>query len=218
LGQWPRRSEAWTIAAARITQTIETQGEAVMFAKILSRYWWMTLLRGVLWLLFGAMLFAQPGISIAALAFAFGLFVLADGIGNVVTAFGGRDQHDHWWVLLIVGLLGIGIGLLSVLNPGLTALALLFYIAIWAIAAGVLQVVAAIRLRQEIEGEVWLILGGLASVAFGALAIARPGAGALSILWLIGAYAIVYGLVLVVLAFKARGFATRLAGTLKARA
>ncbi len=189
-----------------------------MFAKILSRYWWMTLIRGLLWVLFGIVLFVEPGLSLVTLATVFGLFVLADGIGNIVTAIGGRDQHEHWWLLLIVGLCGIGIGLLSVFNPALTALALLFYIAIWAIVTGVLQVVAAIRLRQEIEGEFWLILGGLASIAFGVLAIARPGAGALSVLWLIGAFAIVYGVLQVGLALRARGFAMKIAGVLKARA
>lgn len=188
-----------------------------MFAKILSQYWWMALLRGVLWILFGVLVFLQPGISATALAVLFGLFVLADGIGNVVTAVGGRSQHEHWWVLLIIGFLGIGVGLLSVCNPGLTALALLYYIAIWAIATGVLQVIAAIRLRREIEGELWLILGGLASVVFGVLAMARPGAGVLSLLWLVGAYAIAFGVVTVALAFKARGFATRIAGALRSR-
>ncbi len=187
-----------------------------MLARILSQYWWVGLLRGVLWIVFGVLVFRQPGISAAALAFLFGIFVLADGVGNVVTAFGGRAQHEHWWVLLLIGLLGIGIGLLSISNPGLTAIALLFYIAIWAIAAGVLQVVAAIRLRHEIEGEFWLILGGLASVAFGAFAIARPGAGVLSLLWLLGGFAIVYGAVVVALALKARGFARRIAGSPKA--
>jgi uncharacterized membrane protein HdeD (DUF308 family) len=189
-----------------------------MFAKILSRYWWMTLLRGVLWVLFGIVVFTRPGITLAALTLLFGAFVLADGVGNVVTAFGGRQEHENWWVLLLVGLLGICVGLLSLMNPGLTALALLFYIAIWAISTGVLQIVAAIRLRREIEGEFWLILGGLASVAFGLLVVARPGAGALSVLWLIGTYAIVLGIALVLLSLKARGFAARLAGALKARA
>jgi uncharacterized membrane protein HdeD (DUF308 family) len=189
-----------------------------MFAKILSRYWWMTLIRGFLWILFGIVLFVEPGISFVTLALIFGLFVLADGIGNFVSAVGGRDQHEYWWLLLIVGLCGIGIGLLSIFNPALTALALLFYIAIWAIVTGLLQVVAAIRLRQEIEGEFWLILGGLASVAFGVLVVARPGVGALSVLWLIGAFAIVYGILQIGLALRARGFAMKIAGALKARA
>ena len=189
-----------------------------MFAKILSRYWWMTLIRGFLWILFGIVLFVEPGLSLVTLALIFGLFVLADGIGNIVSAVGGRDQHEYWWLLLIVGLCGIGIGLLSIFNPALTALALLFYIAIWAIVTGVLQVVAALRLRQEIEGEFWLILGGLASIAFGVLVVARPGVGALSVLWLIGAFAIVYGILQIGLALRARGFVMKIAGALKARA
>lgn len=189
-----------------------------MFARILSQYWWLALLRGLLWLTFGILVFRQPGITAAALAVLFGFFVLADGIGNVVTAIGGRSQNAHWWVLLIIGVLGIGIGLLSVFNPGLTAIALLYYIAIWAIATGVLQVVAAFRLRREIEGEFWLILGGLASIAFGVVAMARPGLGILSLLWLLGAYAIVYGVVMIALAFKARGFAAKVAGALRSRA
>jgi uncharacterized membrane protein HdeD (DUF308 family) len=180
-----------------------------MFANILSRYWWMTLLRGVIWLLFGIALFAQPGITLVALTLLFGAFVLIDGIGNIVSAIGGRKQHDHWWVLLLVGLCGVAVGVLTFYSPGLTALALLFYIAIWAIVTGVLAIIAAIRLRKEIQGELWLILSGVASVAFGVLAIARPGAGALSVLWLIGAYAIVFGIILIIFAFRARGFVKR---------
>ena len=129
-----------------------------MFAKILSRYWWMTLVRGLLWIVFGVVLFVEPGLSLVTLATIFGLFVLVDGV------------------------------------------------------------VAAIRLRQEIEGEFWLILSGLASVAFGVLAIARPGAGALSVLWLIGAFAIVYSVLQIGLAVRARGFAMKIAGALKSRA
>ena len=112
----------------------------------------------------------------------------------------------NWWVRLLEGLVGVGVGFLTFFAPGVTALALLFYIAIWAIATGVLETVAAIRLRKEIEGERLLLLGGLASAMFGVLLIARPGAGALALLWLIAAYAVVFGVVLVVLAFKARGF------------
>jgi uncharacterized membrane protein HdeD (DUF308 family) len=177
-----------------------------MFANILSQYWWMTLLRGAIWILFGVVLFARPGISLVALTLFFGAFVLVDGVGNIVAALGGRKTHEHWWVLLLIGLVGIGVGLLTFYSPGLTALALLFYIAIWAIATGLLAIIGAIRLRKEIEGEFWLILSGIASVAFGVLAIARPGAGALSIVWLIGGYAIAFGVILILFAFKARGF------------
>jgi uncharacterized membrane protein HdeD (DUF308 family) len=186
-----------------------------MFADILSRFWWMALLRGALWIVFGVVLYLQPAISIATLTLLFGLFVLADGIGNTVTAIGGRRQHDDWWVLLLTGLLGIGVGLLSLYNPMLTALALLFYIAIWAIATGMLQVVAAIRLRKEIQGEFWLILGGVASVTFGVLAMLNPVAGKLTVLWLIAGFAIVYGSVVILLALKARRFAGRVREAVK---
>ncbi|MGH9460991.1 MAG: HdeD family acid-resistance protein [Vicinamibacteria bacterium] len=180
-----------------------------MLSTILSRYWWMTLIRGAIAILFGIMLFVWPQISLVSLVLVFGAFALADGVANVVTAIGGRQEHESWWVLLLAGLAGIGIGVLTFFNPAVTALALLFYIAIWAIATGLLEIVAAIRLRKEIEGEFWLALSGLASVAFGMILVARPGAGALAVLWLIGAYAIAFGAMLLVLAFKARGFVKR---------
>jgi uncharacterized membrane protein HdeD (DUF308 family) len=119
-------------------------------------------------------------------------------------------------VLLLEGLLGIGVGALTVFNPAVTALVLLFYIAIWAIATGVLEIVIAIRLRKEIEGEWTLVLAGLASVAFGVLVMARPGSGALAVLWLIGSYAIVFGLLFVLLAFKVRGAAKKIEARLSA--
>lgn len=177
-----------------------------MFAQILSRYWWMILLRGIVAVLFGVMVFAQPGITLVSLVFVFACFAIFDGLTNVVTALGGRREHDHWWVLLLAGIAGMLIGILTFVSPGITALALLFYIALWAIATGLMQIVAAVRLRKEIEGEFWLGLAGAASVLFGLLLITRPAAGALAVLWLIGSYAVAYGVILLVLAFKARAF------------
>jgi len=176
-----------------------------MFSNILSRYWWMTLLRGVISILFGIAIFAQPGISLVTLTLIFGVFALIDGVGNVVSAIGGRNENENWWILLLAGLAGIGVGILTFFNPGITALALLFYVAAWAIATGLLEIVAAIRLRKEIEGEIWLILAGLLSVAFGVMLMARPGLGALSVLWLIAGYAIAFGVILIALAFRTRG-------------
>jgi uncharacterized membrane protein HdeD (DUF308 family) len=175
-------------------------------AGILFRNWWVLLLRGLAAIAFGALVWFQPGISLAALVLLFGAYSMADGILGVWTAIAGRKEHEHWWLLLLEGLLGIGVGVLTFLVPGITALALLFYIAVWAIATGVLEIVAAIRLRKEIEGEWLLILSGLASVVFGVLLMAQPGVGALAVLWLIATYAIVFGVLLVILAFKARSF------------
>jgi uncharacterized membrane protein HdeD (DUF308 family) len=180
-------------------------------AGILSRNWWVLLLRGVVAILFGAMTYLQPGISIASLVLLFGAYSMADGILGAYTAIAGRKEREHWWVLLLEGFVGIGIGILTLFAPGVTALALLFYIAVWAISTGLLEIVAAVRLRKEIEGEWLLVLGGLASVVFGVLLLANPGAGALTVVWLIGAYAIAFGVVLCLLAFKARSFGKNLA-------
>jgi uncharacterized membrane protein HdeD (DUF308 family) len=186
-----------------------------VFANILSRYWWMTLLRGVIWIAFGVMLFTQPGVSLATLMLFFGAFVLADGIGTVITAFGGRGEHENWWVLLLAGLAGIGVGLLTFYNPAITALTLQLLIAMWAVSTGLLQIVAAIRLRKEIQGEFWLVAAGLLSVAFGVLLVARPVAGALAVLWFIGGYAVVFGVTLIALALRVRGFAKRAGAAIK---
>jgi len=176
---------------------------------ILSRNWWVLLLRGLAAIAFGILAWLQPGISLAALVLLFGTYIMADGILGVWTAIAGRKEREHWWVLLLWGLVGIGVGTLTFLAPGITALALLFYIAVWAITTGVLEIVAAIHLRKEIKGEWLLVLGGLASVVFGCLLLVQPGVGALALLWLIATYAVVFGVLLVMLAFKMRAFGSQ---------
>jgi uncharacterized membrane protein HdeD (DUF308 family) len=123
---------------------------ALNLAAILARHWWVLLLRGVVAILFGVLSFASPGISLASLVLLFGAFCLADGLMAAWTALSNRKQKENGWLLLIGGLLGIGVGLLTIFQPALTGMALLFYIAVWAIATGVVQVLTAIRLRQEI--------------------------------------------------------------------
>ncbi len=173
---------------------------------ILSRNWWVLLLRGLAAIAFGILTWLLPGISLATLVLLFGAYILVDGILGSWTAIAGRKEHEHWGVLLLWGLIGIGVGILTFLVPGITALALLFYIAIWAIATGVLEIVAAIRLRKEIKNEWLLVFGGLVSVVFGAILMARPVVGALALLWLIATFAVLFGLLLVLLAFKVRTF------------
>ncbi|HUL68401.1 MAG TPA: HdeD family acid-resistance protein [Burkholderiaceae bacterium] len=178
-------------------------------ASILSRNWWVLLLRGLAAIAFGVLAWYLPGASLAALVLLFGVYALADGILGAWTAISGRKEHDDWWVLLLWALVGIGAGILTFVAPGITALALVFYIAVWSIATGVLEIVAAIRLRKEITGEWMLVLAGIISVVFGILLLAQPGAGALALVWLIATYAVIFGIVLVILAFKVRGFAGR---------
>ena len=183
---------------------------ALNLAAVLARNWWVLLLRGVVAILFGGLTFGWPGMSLAALVLLFGGFCLADGLMAAWTALSNRKQQENGWLLLIGGLLGIGVGLLTLFQPAVTGLALLFYIAIWAVATGVVQVLTAIRLRQEIANEWTLVLAGIASVALGALLMARPGAGALAVLWLIASYAIVFGILLVALALRVRSVARRI--------
>lgn len=180
-------------------------------AHILHRGWWLLLLRGIAAIAFGLLTWFQPGISLAALVLLFGAYSFADGILGAWTAIAGRAHNEYWGMLLLRGLLGIGIGILTFVEPGVVALALLFYIALWAIATGVLEIGVAIRLRREIEGEWMLILSGLVSVVFGVVLIARPGGGALALLWLIASFAVLLGVLLVLLALKARGFARTVA-------
>jgi len=182
------------------------------FTNALSRTWWALLLRGVVAIIFGVFAFTHPGLSINTLALLFGTYVLFDGIGGVITAISGRTENEHWIVLLLWSLVSVAVGLITIFAPSITTFVLLFYIAIWAIATGVLQVVAAVRVRKEIEGEWRLIAGGLISVAVGLVLLARPAVGALAFIWLIGAYAFVFGVLLVVLAFKVRALRNRVEG------
>lgn len=173
-------------------------------AAALGRNWWLLLLRGLVAIVFALLTWAQPGVSLAALVLVFGIYVLADGLLGVWSAIAKRRDNRHWWVLLLWGLVGIVVGVMTFIMPGITGLVLLMYIAAWAVITGVLQIVAAIRLRKEIKGEWLMILSGLVSVAFGVLLFLQPGAGALAVAWIIAAYAFIFGVLMVLLAFKVR--------------
>jgi uncharacterized membrane protein HdeD (DUF308 family) len=171
----------------------------------LSRHWWTLALRGIASLIFGLIALAWPGITLSALIIVFGVFALANGFVHAVAAARAIDTDGSWWALLAESLPSIGAGVVALVWPGLTALALLYLIAVWAIATGVLELAAAIRLRQEVQGESLLALGGIASIAFGVVAAIFPGDGALALIWLIGIYAIVFGGVLIALSLRLRG-------------
>ena len=173
-------------------------------ASILARNWWILLLRGLMAIGFGCFAWLQPGISITALVLLFGAYTLSDGILAAGVAIAEHKQREHWWVLLLEGLVGAGAGILTIVAPGITALALLFYIAVWAIGTGILKIVLAIRLRQEIQGEWRLAISGLASVILGFVLMLRPAQGAISLLWFISSCAVLFGITLVLLAFKVR--------------
>ncbi|KKD58986.1 membrane protein [Grimontia sp. AD028] len=172
----------------------------------LSRNWWVLLLRGIASIIFGFMLWTLPTEeSVETLILVFGIFAFVDGALQVWTAIMERKERDNWVVLMLWGVVGIAAGIMTFTVPGLTAVALLFYIAIWAIAKGVLEIIAAIRLRKEIAGEWLLILGGVISILFGGFLMSNPAAGATALIWVIAMYAFIFGVLFVALSFKLKG-------------
>ena len=170
----------------------------------LRRNWGWILVRGIAAVMFGVLALVLPGITLAALVLLWGAYALADGIIALIAAFRIRDRGKPFWALLVVGILGIAAGILTFIWPGMTAIVLLAFIAAWSLVMGIFQIIAAVRLRKSIENEWLLGLSGLLSVIFGVLMLINPGAGALAVIWVIGAYAIVFGVLLIALGLKLR--------------
>jgi len=170
----------------------------------LGRNWGWIVVRGVAAVIFGVLALVLPGITLAALVLLWGAYALADGIIALIAAFRIRDRGKPFWALLVVGILGIAAGILTFIWPGMTAIVLLAFIAAWSLVMGIFQIIAAVRLRKSIENEWLLGLSGLLSVIFGVLMLINPGAGALAVIWVIGAYAIVFGVLLIALGLKLR--------------
>lgn len=177
------------------------------FRGVLARVWWLVLLRGLAGVLFGILAFAWPGVTLITLALFYGAYAMADGIFSLISAFNGDAQGQRWW-LVFVGLAGILAGVVTFMWPKLTALVLLFCIAFWAIATGVLQILGGIGLRGHIQGGWLLTASGVVSLLFGVLVLVHPGAGALALIWVIGAYAVAHGILLIGFALRLRGWAT----------
>jgi uncharacterized membrane protein HdeD (DUF308 family) len=175
-----------------------------MIAKLLSRFWWVLLVRGVLAVIFGVLAYCWPGLTLAVLIYFFAIYAFVDGVFNVVHAIRGAKENENWVLLLIGGLFGIGLGILTWRLPGVTAVVLLIFIAILAIVLGVKMILLAVRLRKEIKGEWLLILTGILSAAAGVFMIARPAAGALALLYVVAGWAIVLGGLLIGLSFRVR--------------
>ena len=170
---------------------------------MLAGNWWALLLRGIAAVLFGLAALFWPGLTLFVLIVFFGAYALVDGILAIVA--GIRDSEGRRWLLLAEGVLGVLAGLVAFFWPGMTALILLYVISAWAIFTGLLKVVMAIAFRRKIENE-WLMgLSGVLSVAFGVILAVLPGVGLLSLVWLVGIYALILGVALIVLGFRARG-------------
>ena len=173
----------------------------------LADYWWLLLLRGLAAIAFGVLAFFWPGLTLVALTLVWGAYALADGILALWAALAaaGGDAGRRWW-LALGGVVSILAGLVAFFYTGMTALVLLMFIAAWAIIIGVVLIWGAIELRKILD-DAWLIgLNGALAVAFGVLLFARPGTGALAVVWMIGWFAVVFGILHIALAFRLRRF------------
>ena len=180
-----------------------------MILQALAKKWWLLLLRGVVAVLFGILAFTWPGLTLVTLVIFYGAYALIDGIVALSAAFGGGEMAPRWW-LAIVGVAGIAAGLITVFWPGITALVLITLIGAWTLAHGVMEIIGAIKLRNEIDNEWLLILSGLLSAVFGIVVLAQPGTGALALVWLIAAYAVAFGILMIILSLRLKNhrFAT----------
>lgn len=171
---------------------------------ILIRNWWALALRGVAAVLFGLGAFLLPGITLAVLIALFGAYALIDGVLAIVAGVRAAQHHERYAALFWRGLAGIVAGLVAFFAPVITAVVLTLLVGIWAVITGVLEILAAVRLHRA-HGEWLLGLNGALSVLFGLLLFALPAMGVLTLIWLIGGYAIFFGVLMLALAFRLRG-------------
>ena len=170
---------------------------------MLARNWWILAVRGVAAIVFGVMAWLWPDITLVALVILFGAYVLVDGIFNLITAALGRSREPRW-IVAVMGIAGILIGIVTLVWPDLTAVALVYLIAAWAGAMGAMAVLAAITLHRDGEDERLQIVIGVIAILFGVFIAIFPGPGALALVWLIGAFAVAYGVLLLALAVRLR--------------
>jgi uncharacterized membrane protein HdeD (DUF308 family) len=186
-------------AAARPESSADMQA----LSAVLAQNWWAVALRGAFGILFGLVALFSPGATILALVLLFSAYLLADGVFGIVAAVRAASKHQRWGLLLLEGIVNIAVGVLALVWPGLTALAFVLMVAAWSIVTGGLMIAAALKLHPE-YGRWWLVLGGALSIVFGVLLVIAPLAGLVVLTWWVGAYALVFGIMLLILAFRLR--------------
>jgi uncharacterized membrane protein HdeD (DUF308 family) len=174
----------------------------------LARNWWALLIRGIAAVIFGILAFAWPHLAGLALVLLFGAYAFVDGIFALISAVRAVEGGERWVWFAVEGIVGLIIAAITLFHPVITAIALYITIAVWAILTGIFEIVAAIQLRKIIPGDWWMIIGGIASIAFGILMYIYPRSGALAVIYLIGAYAIFFGILLIGFSFRLRQHAT----------
>jgi uncharacterized membrane protein HdeD (DUF308 family) len=173
---------------------------------VLTQKWWAVALRGIVAIVFGIVALVFPGVTLVSLALVFGAYAFVDGVFAIVSAFGHRGREAVWYVL--DGVLGIAVGVATFFFPSITAQALVFLVGLWAILTGIFEVVAGFELPVSRD---WLLaLAGVLSIVFGVLVFANPGSGAVAVVWLIGIYALVFGVTMLVFGIRLRGLRSKL--------
>jgi uncharacterized membrane protein HdeD (DUF308 family) len=170
--------------------------------------WWLIALRGVAAIVFGFLAFFWPGLTLTLLVLFFGVYAIVDGVLALFSAF--HPEGKPVWLLIIEGIVGIVAGFVAFSMPGLTTLVLLYIIAAWAIITGAIEIATAIRLRQVVDNEWAMGIAGALSILFGVLLVIQPGSGVLAVVWLIGIYAVLFGISLLVLAWRLHGLRERI--------
>lgn len=185
-------------------------GEAALLAGgmafELSKKWWVLALRGVLLIIIGLLAFVNPLVWITFV----GVYMLIDGAAMLFSGFGDQPTGQSRWPLIVIGILGIIAGIIVLVNPALGGITLTIVIAAWAIVTGILEIIAAIRLREEIDNEWWMIITGVLAIIFGILVFQNVLAGILTIAWVFGIFAVVAGILSIALAFRVRDFGTKI--------
>jgi uncharacterized membrane protein HdeD (DUF308 family) len=172
--------------------------------KLLFKNWWVLLLKGILLVIFGIVSFINPGITMTTLVLWFAIFIILDGLFSIIGVFTNWKTEEDKWLLLAEGALGLIVGFLVYRSPDTFLSFIAFVIGFWAIFSGISRIAMAIQLRKEIKGEGWLILSGALSALFGIIVFAQPGIGIATLMWLIAFFALVIGIVLIVLSLKLR--------------
>ncbi len=162
------------------------------------------MLRGVLAILFGLLAFLNPGITMLALVWWVGIFLCVDGALGLYAAIAHWRSNEDKWMVVLEGALTLLLGILIVSAPGAYSVFVAILLGVWAIFAGSMRIAMAIQVRKEIEGEGWIMLGGALAVLFGLIVIAQPGVGITTLMYLLGAFAILLGIVFVVIGLKMR--------------
>jgi len=176
---------------------------------VLARNWWALLIRGIAAVIFGILAFLWPGITLYVIGILFGAYAFVDGVFAIVAAVRAAQAHERWWPFVLEGIVGLVIAAITFYDVRITLFALYITIAVWAFITGILEIAAAVQLRKAIANEWLLILAGICSILFSVLMFWRPFAAALAIVWIIAAYAVVFGIMMIALSFRLRAHLTQ---------